>query len=119
MPISPRAMAPTWCLSVREQRRRQPSAWRSSGSWDGYTQVGIFGSPLRIDMDQVVIKQLHVQGSMCHTWETWERTLRFLRQDLIDLDPFISGRLGLSHWEEAFENVLAKKGVKFLLYPEE
>ncbi len=84
-----------------------------------YTQVGIFGSPLRIDLDQVVIKQLHLQGSMCHTWETWERTLRFLSQDLIDLDPLISGRLGLSHWEEAFQDVLAKKGVKFLLYPEE
>ena len=84
-----------------------------------YTQVGIFGAPLRIDLDQVVIKQLHVQGSMCHTWETWERTLRFLAQDAIDLHPLISRRLGLSHWEEAFQSVQGKKGVKFLLYPEE
>lgn len=84
-----------------------------------YTQVGIFGAPLQMDLDQVVIKQLHLQGSMCHTWETWERTLRFLRQDLIDLHPLISERFGLSRWEEAFQNVLAKKGVKFLLYPEE
>ena len=84
-----------------------------------YTQVGIFGKPLQVDLDQVVIKQLHLQGSMCHTWETWERTLRFLRQDLIDLHPLISMRCGLSHWEEVFQNVQAKKGVKFLLYPEE
>ena len=84
-----------------------------------YTQVGIFGTPLRIDMDQVVVKQLRLQGSMCHTWETWERTLRFLRQDLIDLHPLISKRFGLSHWEEAFHDVQAKKGVKFLLYPED
>ena len=52
-----------------------------------YTQVGIFGKPLEIDLDKVVIKQLHFQGSMCHTWETWERTMRFLRQDIIDLHP--------------------------------
>ena len=84
-----------------------------------YIQVGIFGAPLRMDLDQVVIKQLHLQGSMCHTWETWERTLRLLSQDLIDLHPLISERMGLSRWEEAFQSVLAKKGVKFLLYPEE
>ena len=84
-----------------------------------YTQVGIFGSPLRMDFDQVVLKQLHLQGSMCHTWETWERTLRFLKQDLIDLNPLISGRLPMSRWEEAFQSVMAKKGIKFLLYPED
>jgi L-iditol 2-dehydrogenase len=84
-----------------------------------YTQVGIFGSPLRMDFDQVVLKQLHLQGSMCHTWETWERTLRFLKQDLIDLNPLISERLPMSRWEEAFQSVMAKKGIKFLLYPED
>ena len=56
---------------------------------------------------------------MCHTWETWERTMRLLSQDLIDLHPLISERMGLSRWEEAFQSVLAQKGVKFLLYPEE
>ncbi len=84
-----------------------------------YTQVGIFGKPLEIDLDKVVIKQLHFQGSMCHTWETWERTMRFLRQDLVDLHPFISNRLPLSRWEEAFQGVIAKKEIKVLLYPEE
>lgn len=84
-----------------------------------YTQVGIFGSPLQLNLDQVVIKQVHLQGSMCHTWATWERTMRFLSQDLIDLHPLISDRMGLSRWEEAFQNVLAKKGIKFLLHPEE
>ena len=84
-----------------------------------YTQVGIFGAPLEINLDQVVIKQVHMQGSMCHTWATWERTLRLLGQGQFDLHPLISGRMGLSRWEEAFQSVLAQKGIKFLLYPEE
>ena len=66
-----------------------------------------------------MIKQLHFQGSMCHTWETWERTMRFLRQGIVDLHPFISNRLPLSRWEEAFQSVIAKKEIKVLLYPEE
>ena len=84
-----------------------------------YTQVGLFGSPVQLNLDQVVLKQLHLQGSICHTWETWERTLRFLRQDLIDLRPLISKRFPMSCWKEAFQSVLDGKGVKFLLYPEE
>ena len=84
-----------------------------------YTQVGIFGSQLQIDLDQVVLKQLHLQGSICHTWETWERTLRFLRQDLIDLSPLISECLPMSRWKDAFQGVIAKKGIKYLLYPED
>ncbi len=84
-----------------------------------YTQVGLFGSPIQLNIDQLVLKQLHFQGSICHTWETWERTLRFLRKDLIDLRPLITKRLPLSHWEEAFLNVSNGKGLKYLLYPEE
>lgn len=84
-----------------------------------YTQVGIFGATLEIDLDQVVLKQLRLQGSMCHTWETWERTLGFLAQDLIDLKPLISKKLPLSRWEEGFRSVIAKEGAKVLLYPDE
>jgi L-iditol 2-dehydrogenase len=82
-----------------------------------YTQVGLFGKPLSMDLDKVVMKQLRLQGSMCHTWETWERTLRFLSQDLIDMRSIISKRLPLSRWEEGFRSVLAKKAIKVLLYP--
>jgi L-iditol 2-dehydrogenase len=84
-----------------------------------YTQVGIFGSPVHVDLDKVVVKQLHFQGSMCHTWATWEHTMRFLAQGLIDLRPFISRRLPLSRWEEGFQGVLARQDIKVLLYPEE
>lgn len=84
-----------------------------------YTQVGILGKPLQFDLDKVVIKQVRLQGSMCHTWQTWERTLRFLGQNLVDLRPLITNRLPISRWEEAFQSVLAKKEIKVLLYPEE
>ena len=83
-----------------------------------YTQVGIQGSPLELDIDQIVMKQLRVQGSMCHTWETWDHALAFLGQGRIDLKPLISERLPLSRWEEGFNRVMGKEGAKFLLYPD-
>ena len=84
-----------------------------------YTQVGIFGAPIRVDLDTVVIKQLRVQGSICHTWQTWERTMAFLASGAIDLSPLISTRLPLTRWQEAFDGVIAKRSIKTLLYPDD
>lgn len=84
-----------------------------------YTQVGLFGNRVTVDLDKVVVKQVHFQGSMCHTWETWEHTMRFLGKGLIDLRPLITRRLPLGQWEEGFQGVLAKRDLKVLLFPEE
>ena len=84
-----------------------------------YTQIGLFGKPVQIDMDRLVTKQLRLQGSICHTWGTWDRTLSFLGQGLIDLRPLISAKLPLGRWEEGFRKVINREGAKILLYPEE
>ena len=89
------------------------------GKLGRYTQVGIFGAPITADLDQVVLKQLRLQGSICHTWQTWERTMDFLGQGTVDLHSLISARLPLSRWQEGFDMVIAKQGAKVLLYPEE
>jgi L-iditol 2-dehydrogenase len=83
-----------------------------------YTQVGIFGAPLQIDLDKVVLKQVRFQGSICHTWETWDRTMRLLGDGAFDLRPLISNRLPLSRWNEAFQGVINKTETKVLLHPE-
>ena len=82
-----------------------------------YTQVGLFGVPVQIDLDEIVKKQLRVQGSMCHTWETWRRTLSLMAQNVIDLNPLITGKLPLDRWEEGFDKVINKEGAKILLLP--
>ncbi len=83
-----------------------------------YTQVGIFGAPFQIELDKVILKQLHFQGSICHTWQTWDTTLRLLGDGVFDLRPLISNRLPLSRWEEAFQGVINKNETKVLLQPE-
>jgi threonine dehydrogenase-like Zn-dependent dehydrogenase len=54
---------------------------------------------------------------MCHTWETWDRTLRLLGAGGVDLRPLISGTLPLDRWEEGFQNVIERRGTKYLLVP--
>ena len=81
--------------------------------------MGIFGAPIRVDLDAVVIKQLRLQGSICHTWQTLERTMAFLASGAIDLSPLISARLPLTRWQEAFDGVIVKRSIKTLLYPDD
>ena len=83
-----------------------------------YTQVGLFGKPLQIDLDKVILKQLHFQGSICHSWTTWDTTLRLLGDGLFDLSPLVSSRLPLSRWEEGFRGVIDKRETKVLLHPD-
>ena len=84
-----------------------------------YTQVGIFGKPITLDLDQILYKQAMLQGAICHTWETWQRTMRFMGKGEIDLNALISGTLPLSRWKEGFDRVRRKEGVKTLLHPED
>ena len=70
-----------------------------------------------MDLNEVVLKQLRFQGSMCHTRETWDRTLRLLGRGNVDLRPLISGTLPLSRWAEGFQNVIHRRGTKYLLLP--
>ena len=82
-----------------------------------YTQVGLLGGRMELDLDQIVKKQLHFQGSMCHTWSTWDRTMGLLGRGDIDLDPLITARLPLGRWEEGFQNLMDREGLKTVLHP--
>lgn len=84
-----------------------------------FTQVGLFGRPVKIDMDLIVTKEIVLQGSMCHTWGTWDRTMRLLGQEAVDLHPLISDKLPLDRWQEGFDRVTNREGAKILLYPDE
>ena len=83
-----------------------------------FTQVGLFGRPVQIDMDRIVTKEIRLQGSICHNWGTWERTMSYLEQDAFDLHPLISEKLPLIRWEEGFNRVINREGVKTLLSPD-
>ena len=82
-----------------------------------YTQMGLFGRPIQIDLDSLVIKEVQAQGVFSSNWRAWDRALRLVRQSRVDLSPLISHRLPLSAWREAFELLWQRKGLKVLLIP--
>jgi L-iditol 2-dehydrogenase len=84
-----------------------------------YTQVGICGREVPFPIDQVLLKQLTVQGSMTYTARTWSRVMRIYEQGRIHFDDLISVKLPVSEWQTAFDLCVNKAALKVLMYPEE
>lgn len=78
-------------------------------------QVGISTGALTLGYDQIVYKELRVQGTFCHVWKDWRQALRLQETGLLDLSPVITDVVPLEGWRDAFEALLDKKGMKTLL----
>lgn len=77
-------------------------------------QVGIATKPVELPYDQLVYKELKIQGTFCHTWKDWHQALRLEESGLLDLSPVITDVVELDRWQSAFEDLLDKKGMKTL-----
>jgi len=82
-----------------------------------YTQVGLFGRPVTLPLDQLVLKEIRLKGSYSHHRSTWERALTLLSEGKVQAEPLISAELSLTQWEEGFRMMEAGEGLKVLLRP--
>jgi Threonine dehydrogenase and related Zn-dependent dehydrogenases len=83
-----------------------------------YTQMGLFGKRIGIDIDKVVVKEIHIVGVQSQRWTSWERALKLLAAGKISLEPVVSGEYSLADWEKAFAAFESKQGLKIVMYPE-
>ena len=82
-----------------------------------FSQVGLPGERVLVDMDIIVKKQLYFRGSITHNAQTWENIMEFLGNKTVDLGIFISDVLPLSDWEVAFDNMAHQRTLKTILIP--
>ena len=82
-----------------------------------YTQIGLFGRPVTVDLEQIAYKELRVTGSFAQKWTAWKRALALLQRGAVRLEPLISDVLPLPAWEEGFAKLERKEGLKILLEP--
>lgn len=84
-----------------------------------FTQMGLFGKPISINMDRIVMKQIQFQGVFSSNWASWDRALRLIERKNINLQSIITHKFPLSDWRKAFDLLWNKEGLKVLLLPEE
>jgi L-iditol 2-dehydrogenase len=82
-----------------------------------YVQVGIFGAPIAVPLDDVLYKELVVTSGNASTPSSWRRAMSLLDAGLVELDPLVSDVVPLPDWERAFEATRRGDGVKIVLDP--
>ncbi|MEO6874831.1 MAG: zinc-binding dehydrogenase [Opitutaceae bacterium] len=87
----------------------RPNGWISKVGWGP--------QPLGFSLDQLVQKNITLQGSFSHNWPVWERVLALLASGQLDVRPIIGGIWPLDAWQEAFEKMHSGQIVKAVLLP--
>jgi L-iditol 2-dehydrogenase len=82
-----------------------------------FVQVGLYGRPITLDMDQVCYKELRVSGSFATTPSSWHRALALAGSGTVSLAAIVGATYPLSEWARAFEAVAARTPGKVLLVP--
>lgn len=81
------------------------------------SKVGWGRQPLGFSLDQMVQKNVTLQGSFSHNWPIWERVIALLASGQLDVRPIIGGVWPITEWHEAFEKMHKGEVVKSVLKP--
>lgn len=86
---------------------------------DGWiSKVGWGPQPLDFSMDPLVAKNVTLRGSFSHNWPMWERVLRLLESEVLDLKPVLGGVFPIKEWKTAFEKMQSGEILKSVIRPE-
>lgn len=82
-----------------------------------YTQIGLFGSPVYIDLNALVYKEIKATGSFSQKWNVWKEAIRLASLGKIKVLPLITHVLTLDQWQEGFELCEKGEAVKLCFVP--
>ena len=81
-------------------------------------QVGLYGRPITVHMDQLLIKEVDLTLSFGTAPTSWEIMLRMAAAGgFPGLDRLITGRVPLADWRRGFDMMIDRVGFKTLLVP--
>jgi L-iditol 2-dehydrogenase len=82
-----------------------------------FIQVGLYGRPIQLDMDQVCYKELTISGSFATTPSSWYRALALAGSGTVSLAAIVGAAVPLREWERGFDAVQTRLPGKVLLVP--
>lgn len=83
-----------------------------------YTQMGLFGNPIKVDFEQIAFKELQVTGFISQKKTAWERALKLMAHGMVSTKALITHEMPISEWQEAFDLFEKREGLKLMLRPE-
>lgn len=99
------------CSGAEEAANLCLQTLRREGS---YTQVGICGKPIKLDLDQILYKELRVIGSFSQKYWGWEKALELCAKEKITVKPIITHSFKLQEWQKAFDIFESGEAIKVI-----
>jgi alcohol dehydrogenase/L-iditol 2-dehydrogenase len=81
------------------------------------TKVGWSPQSIPIDVNPLVMRNLHLQGSFSHNYPVWERVIHLLDRRATMPDTIVGLRAPLEGWREAFDAMHDGRVIKSVLVP--
>jgi len=82
-----------------------------------YVQIGVFGRPVTVPLDEVFRKELVVTSGFASTHASWLAALSLIEERRVELKPLVSEVLPLEEWERVFADLRAGRAVKYVFDP--
>lgn len=82
-----------------------------------YTQVGIFGSPINLDVDQLVYKEIKATGSFSQKYTAWAEAIKLASLSKIKALPLITHIMPLEEWADGFWKFESGEAIKVIFQP--
>jgi len=79
-----------------------------------FTQIGIFGSPINIDLDFLVYKEIIATGSFSQKYTAWREAIHLAALGKIAAKPLVTHVLPLEDWEEGFRKFMSGEAIKVI-----
>jgi L-iditol 2-dehydrogenase len=83
-----------------------------------YTQIGIFGKPISLDLDKVLYGEIKMTGSFSQKNTGWKAALKLASLGKINVHPLVTDILPLEEWEKGFSRSFQGKAIKVVFQPE-
>jgi len=83
-----------------------------------YTQIGIFGKPISLDLDRVLYGEIQMTGSFSQKYTGWKEALKLAALGKIKARPLVTDILPLEEWEKGFRLCFEGKAIKVVFQPE-
>ena len=83
-----------------------------------YTQIGIFGKPISVDLDRVLYGEIKMIGSFSQKNTGWKAALKLASLGKINAKDLVTDILPLEEWEQGFKRSFEGKAIKVVFKPE-
>lgn len=82
-----------------------------------YTQIGIFGHPVKFDLDRVLYGEIQLIGSFSQKYTAWKEAIELFSQGKILAKPLVTDILPIDEWKEGFKRALDGSAIKVVFKP--